>query len=48
MVGKPGDRFLNQILLEVVEISKVLWWKQRYTTSNYTSWTRAAIEKFRD
>jgi len=37
--GRPGERFLNQTLPEIVEIGMGLRWKQKYTTSKYISWT---------
>ena len=37
--GMPGERFLRNILPEVVEIGIGMKWKQRYTTSKYISWT---------
>jgi len=38
-VGRPGKRFLYQILPEIVEIGMGMRWKQKYTTSKYISWT---------
>jgi len=37
--GKPSERFLKQILPEVVQIGLGQRWKQKFTTSKYLSWT---------
>ena len=39
VVGKPGERFLKQVLPEIIQIGIGARYKQRFTTSKYISWT---------